>query len=563
MSDDAALRADLQARISAATLRAARRDARPTSKHDQSHVLAHWEALDAPQRASLAAQVEALFPADPLPPGFVDVSSVFRDSLEMSSAPPADVEPPAAADITTLPPFGAAPRDVEAAGQATLAAGKGAVIILAGGSGTRLGVTFPKGMLTCPDLQMPKSLFQLQAEKLVCFEREMAAKHGAAAADGPLKGFRVPLLYMTSPQTDAKTRAFFAENDNFGLAKEQVVFFQQSTMPCFDGNGKIVLANPGAIAEAPGGNAGIYAALAAAGVLDLLAARGTTHCQVGTVDNILTQVPDLALFGFGGNDTVDVAVKTVPKAAASEAVGVFARRTFPSVNYGGATGAADDEEDAEKKHWGVVEYTEIGAELAAQTRPESGDLQFNAANVAIHLLSLPFLRRAAAAMHGWSYYHVAHKPIPTQLASAHGGDAKDETIPGVKLEAFIFDLFQLAPASAFRILQGARDEEFSAIKNAETAAKDTPATAVRALHSLHAGWVLHALAASGAATESAAVGAVEISPLVATSASSLSAAFAADAALAKEVAAAVAASGGGVVLLERSEGRTVVTPKKQ
>ena len=57
---------------------------------------------------------------------------------------------------------------------------------------------------------------------------------------------------LTSEATVDDTRKFFQKNDYFGLMEKNVVFFEQFTLPCFDRNGKIFLANKHKIACAPG-----------------------------------------------------------------------------------------------------------------------------------------------------------------------------------------------------------------------------------------------------------------------------------------------------------------------
>eukprot|EP00658_Telonema_sp_P-2_P039642 TRINITY_DN28328_c0_g1_i1.p1 TRINITY_DN28328_c0_g1~~TRINITY_DN28328_c0_g1_i1.p1 ORF type:complete len:221 (-),score=54.73 TRINITY_DN28328_c0_g1_i1:250-912(-) len=61
-------------------------------------------------------------------------------------------------------------------------------------------------------------------------------------------------------------------------------------------------------------------------------------------------------------------------------------------------------------------------------------------------------------------------------------------IAGVKLEAFIFDLFEFVDASKFAILSVDRREEFFPIKN--FAGRDSPETAVSAYQGLHFNWLL-------------------------------------------------------------------------
>lgn len=98
--------------------------------------------------------------------------------------------------------------------------GEVAVILMAGGQGTRLGTTEPKG---CFDIGLPsgKSLFQYQAERIGRLQE--------------LAGATIRWYIMTSGPTRKATEEFF-ENGGpkskpgtpyFGLKKEDVIFFEQ------------------------------------------------------------------------------------------------------------------------------------------------------------------------------------------------------------------------------------------------------------------------------------------------------------------------------------------------
>ena len=113
-------------------------------------------------------------------------------------------------------------------------------MIVAGGSGTRLGFDGPKGTYPIGPVSAA-SLFQIHAEKIVALGR----RHGRP----------IPLYVMTSPENHEATARFFAEHDNFGL--EHVRFFVQGQMPAVDREtGKVLLAEKGHVALSPDGHGG-------------------------------------------------------------------------------------------------------------------------------------------------------------------------------------------------------------------------------------------------------------------------------------------------------------------
>lgn len=320
----------------------------------QAHLWSHYEDLDSVEDKN--AFISSLREVG----DFTLLSGIFKESMRvLNEGLAGSIQPPSCEELTSIDTLG---ESVVEVGYERTAAGEVAVLILAGGSGTRLGQTIPKGMFVCPNLVQQKSLFQLQCEKIRKLELLTASK----VNDN--KKVQIPLMYMTSEQTDSMTRSFFEENNFFGLKKEQVFFFVQSSIPSLDENGKVLLKSKTELCNFPGGNAGVYSSIAKSGVLGKIEQLGVKFVQVFTVDNILCKLGDPAFTGYAHTHKCDVVVKACPKARDHEAVGVFAKR-------------------GEK--WGVVEYTEIGKERA-EAKNIDGSRVFDAANIAIYLYSIEF-----------------------------------------------------------------------------------------------------------------------------------------------------------------------------
>lgn len=360
---------------------------------------------------------------------------------------------------------------------------KVAVVLMAGGQGTRLGSSAPKG---CFDIGLPshKSLFQIQAERIRRLQ-VLAHNHAGLPEDHKVV---VPWYVMTSGPTRGPTEAFFEENKYFGLDKENVIIFEQGVLPCISNDGKILLETKGKVAVAPDGNGGIYQALVVSPVLGDLRKRGIEHVHAYCVDNCLVKVADPTFTGFAAAKDVDIATKVVRKRNATESVGLILQKN----------GKPD-----------VVEYSEIDKETAEAKDSKQPDvLKFRAANIVNHYYSFRFLESIPV----WAKdlpHHVARKKIPYADLKT-GETVKPEKPNGIKLEQFVFDVFPMLELSKFACLEVKREDEFSPLKNARGTGEDDPDTSKKDIMDQGKRWV----EAAGVIAVGDGDAGVEVSPLI-------------------------------------------------
>ncbi|KAH3901170.1 probable UDP-N-acetylglucosamine pyrophosphorylase [Saccharomycodes ludwigii] len=334
--------------------------------------------------------------------------------------------------------------------------GKVAVILMAGGQGSRLGSNEPKG---CYDINLPshKSLFQIQAEKLKTIEKLSETK------------VPIPWYIMTSKPTRKDTELFFFKNNFFGLKQSQVHFFNQGTLPALNLTGdKLLLDSPTSLVESPDGNGGIYRAIQENHLLDDLISKGIQHVHMYCVDNVLVKIADPVFIGFAIENNFKLATKAVRKRDAHESVGlIVSKNGKPS----------------------VIEYSEISKELNEAINPDDGLLKLRSANIVNHYYNVDLLKEKLDSWVERMPYHIAKKKIPYYEPKTQSYVKPKETPNGIKLEQFIFDVFDTVNMDQFGCLEVERSKEFSPLKNAPGSKNDNPETARLAFLKLGTSWL--------------------------------------------------------------------------
>lgn len=436
-------------------------------RHKQEHLLAYWNGLGDAQREALLSDIEQI--------NFAALDELIERNVRRAEPfpLPRDIQPapcyPAQPGIDLVGKYA----DAVKRGVSLIRKNKVCAVTVAGGQGTRLGFDGPKGAFPISPVKN-KPLFQLFAE----FIRGTNRRYGSD----------LTWYLMTSPQNDAPTRAYFAENGFFGLSPERVRFFQQGVMPAFAPDGRILMESTHRIAFSPDGHGGSLLALRHSGVLAEMAAAGIEHISYWQVDNPLVKAIDPLFIGLHDLDGAQMSSKMVPKVDDVERVGNFA------VGDGRMM---------------VIEYSDL-PEALARARDAAGRRKFDAGSIGIHAISRAFVESLTAdERHFGLPWHRAVKKVAH--VDATGRRIEPDEPNAVKLEAFIFDAIPLARNAM--ILETARAEEFSPVKNATGV--DSAETSRRDMNRRAAAWLEKAGFAVPRRSDGEPNGCFEISPLLA------------------------------------------------
>ncbi len=200
------------------------------TKTDQDQVFTFYDELSAAEKTDLYERLSSIDPKH--------INEIAGKALHPPQVTEEDKEPtleplPETSTASLLDSKAEDIDDWYNAGLDLVAKGQVAVVLMAGGQGTRLGSSAPKG---CFNIGLPseKSLFQLQAERIWKVQQLAEKKSGK-------KNMVIPWYVMTSGPTRKPTEQFFEEHDFFGLGRDDVMIFEQGVLPCISNEGKILL----------------------------------------------------------------------------------------------------------------------------------------------------------------------------------------------------------------------------------------------------------------------------------------------------------------------------------
>jgi UDP-N-acetylglucosamine/UDP-N-acetylgalactosamine diphosphorylase len=407
----------------------------------QEHLLAFWDQLDNDQRRRLAEQIDQI-DSDifrELKTEFGRSEAAGGDGKSKWVALAAKAEAPPA---MRLDGSGVRFRPDEALAKGTelLKAAQVAMILVAGGLGTRLGFDQPKGLFEIGP-QSQRSLFQILLEHLLAVSRRYQVQ--------------IPLYVMTSPATDEVTREYLSRHRWFGLPAEDFRIFCQGTMWAVDARfERILLERPDSLFLGPDGHGGMLAAFAKSGCLADAQQRGVKHIFYGQIDNPLLQVCDDLFLGSHALAGSEMTTQVVKKRDALERVG----------NVVSIDGKVQ-----------VIEYSDLPEQFARQTNPVGG-LKLWAGNLAVHAFAVDFLARVANQRDALPF-HTAKKKV--SCLDAAGSLIEPEKPNAIRFEKFIFDLLPLAKNAL--VVEADPAEAFAPVKNSDEEPTDNPRLAKEAM----------------------------------------------------------------------------------
>ena len=392
------------------------------NKYNQNHVIQFIEASNDKIKEKLVEQVLKI--------NFEELRELYNKSFEDIYVDLEELQP-----IAGLNPDKLAQeeiKEIEKIGAEIIKSNKFAVCTMAGGQGTRLGHSKPKGTYKIELDNEEKYLFEIIVDTLKRANQQYDVI--------------IPWYIMTSKENNDDTIDFLEEKNYFGYPKEYIYIFEQGELPLINEEGKLLIGRDGLVREASNGNGGIFNSMLKKGVIEDMEKRGVEWIFICSVDNILLKYVDTLLIGLTVSQGNQIGTRTVLKRSPEEKVGVLCKQNGKIK---------------------VIEYTELPKDIAIITH-DNGELVFGESHIMCNLFNINAIKRASTKE---LEYHIAFKKA--EYINEKGELIYPQEPNAYKFEQFIFDSFKLF--DNISILRGKREEDFAPVKN--ISGEDSPETA--------------------------------------------------------------------------------------
>lgn len=378
---------------------------------EQPHLLQFWDNLNFNEREKLTQQIDRI------------------DAAEFTAQRNAVLLPEIESNEILLPFHDyvkSGSEEAKTLGKQLVAEGKVGCLIVAGGQGTRLKCTGPKGVFSVTKVQQ-KSLFQFFAERVL--------------AAGKQANRALLVAIMTSPVNHEDTLSFFEKNNYFGLTKNQISFFSQEELPLLDHQGNLFLETPSKISSGPDGNAASLKFFVKSGIWSSWYQQGVRYLNYVHIDNPLADPFDAELTGYHHRQHSDIILKCIAREDPMEKVGVIGK-----IN------------DKVK----VIEYSEI-CPAERDARNADGIFKHICSNISINSFHMDFVEKVGLYYYDNLPFHKAWKAV--KYVTSEGITKLADKPMAWKFEKFIFDVFPFA--DSISALLYPRSECFSPLKNVD------------------------------------------------------------------------------------------------
>ena len=376
-------------------------------KYNQEHLLEFYEELNNEEKDVLLSQI--------LSTDFEKMRKLYDNSFKDDTIDSARITP-----INYIAGFDLDERKKHfylSLGEMIIKKGELAVITLAGGQGTRLGIKGPKGCYEL-DTTPKKSLFEFLCDKL----KNVKQKYGVY----------LNWYIMTNINNDAQTKSYFEEKNFFGYPKEKIYFFKQNKLPILDVEGKVFLNSINSIKESSNGNGDVFDAFKKAKLSSTL--EHIKYISISGIDNIILETIDPLFIGIAEYNNSQVCAKSIAKENINDAGWVFAN----------VDGKAN-----------IIDPNNLTEEML--NSKNNGKYNYNQINILAHLFTKDaFLKAIEYDLP----YHRAYKK--NDYINDEGMKVVAEKPNSFKFEKFIFDVFK--NFDRFTLMEVKKEDEFAPIK---------------------------------------------------------------------------------------------------